>query len=74
MEDRNILLIFDLSITETTMKNNRTLINYIKEFIHTETIKDNIKLLIYVSQNNDYDSFDVDDWVEISNEPLTEND
>ena len=55
------------------MKNNRTLIHYIQEYIDCKTIKENTKLLIYVSQNNNYDSIDIDEWVNLEKEPLTDD-
>jgi ABC-type proline/glycine betaine transport system substrate-binding protein len=57
------------------MKNNKNLFNFILEMFDCETtIKQNSKLLLYVSKNNNYDTISIDDWINISKKPLTDND
>jgi len=57
------------------MENNRQLINFILETLDCETtIKQNSKLLLYVNKNNDYNTINIDDWINVSKKPLTGND
>jgi len=34
----------------------------------------NSKLLLYVNKNNDYNTINIDDWINVSKKPLTGND
>ena len=56
------------------MENNKNLFNFILEMLDCETtIKQNIKLLLYVVENNNYDTINIDDWINISKKPITDN-